>query len=54
MATASDRRWYVTVTVGPGRTRDYAIAARSGWAAAWLLRQLQPDAVVVLVREVRR
>jgi hypothetical protein len=34
----------------PYRTQDYAIRARSAWAAGWLYRQLHPMATLTCVR----
>jgi hypothetical protein len=33
----------------PYRTQDYAIRARSAWAAEWLYRQLHPMATLTCV-----
>jgi hypothetical protein len=40
----------VVVDGDPRRTRDVAVQGRSEWQAAWLYRQINPEAWVVAVR----
>ena len=46
------RDWWVTVLEEHNRSRDVRVTARSEWSAGWLLRTLQPGAVVLHIRPV--
>ena len=45
------RDWWVTVLEEHNRSRDVRVTARSEWSAGWLLRTLQPGAIVIHIRE---